>query len=87
MEIKVCLTVSGSIKSPKRVTYKWNSIRLLECPRSHKYYGNASRSYIIRTLSDCLYLNGNRDLYLHLLMFTKQAAIYSSCLLKGRLIT
>jgi hypothetical protein len=35
----------------------------------------------------CLYLKGNRDLYLHLLMFTKQAAIYSSCLFKWRLLT
>ena len=55
--------------------------------RRHKYYANASHLYIIRTLCVCLYLKGNRDLYLHLLIFTKQAAIYSSFLFKGRLLT
>jgi len=34
-----------------------------------------------------LYLKENRDLYLHLLLFTKEAAIYSCCLFKGRLLT
>jgi len=31
----------------------------------------------------CLYLKGNIDLYLQLLIFTKQAAIYSNIVLKG----
>ena len=42
---------------------------------------------MIRTLCVCLYLKGNADLYLNLLMLTKQAAIYSSCLFKWRLLT
>jgi len=52
-----------------------------------QHYANASHFYVIRKLSVCLYLKENRDLYLHLLLFTKQAAIYSSCLFKGRLLT
>ena len=61
--------------------------KLLRWRRRHKHYANASYFYIIRTLYACLYLNGNKDLYLHLLIFTKQAAIYSSILFKGRLQT
>ena len=42
---------------------------------------------ILRKLSFSLYLKGKRGLYFLLLMFTKQAATYSSCLFKGRLLT
>jgi len=48
---------------------------------------NIMRTRHICTLCVSLYLKGNRDLYLHLLIFTKQAAMYSSCLFKGRLQT
>jgi len=54
----------------KRVNYECNFIRLLGWPRRHKHYMKASHFYVIPTLCVCLYLKVNRDLYLHLLLFT-----------------